>query len=151
MQVCNQQEFDLFNQKCRHSSLSMGQEMKRIDSSSLKNEKTFQMSILKVDTPFIMLWYLKCNAEIKTNYLINHHSNWSLKGAMKFPLNELQWATITSIFLMTQFDWLKIEILFFSWKICLIFSWSVALKCSHYYIPHRACHSIFYQIELSHR
>ena len=45
MQVCNQQEFDLFNQKCRHSSLSMGQEMKRIDSSSLKNEKTFQMSI----------------------------------------------------------------------------------------------------------
>ena len=108
MQVCNQQEFDLFNQKCRHSSLSMGQEMKRIDSSSLKNEKTFQMSILKVDTPFIMLWYLKCNAEIKTNYLINQNAtNWSLKGAMKFPLNELQWATITSIFLVTQFDWLK--------------------------------------------
>ena len=44
-----------------------------------------------------------------------------------------------------------IEILYFSQKICLIFSWSVALKCSHYYIPHRACHSIFYQIELSHR
>ena len=39
MQVCNQQEFDLFNQKCRHSSLSMGQEMKRIDSSSLKKRE----------------------------------------------------------------------------------------------------------------